>query len=313
MTEIVTLEDSPRAHMPGSPRSVIQDGRGRFWLTYQNSLPLVYGADGQLIRELGPRGEGPGELRAPALAEALPGDSVLLRDVGAAVVVGPDLRVARKIALTGSYGPQVVLEWPDMVLFKGPGRVEREGSGVVYVNAPFQLVSLGTERSRVINTIGEAWGGGGVARAGPFAAWSWEYNPYRLERWSAGGVLGAVVDRRPSWLPFTEIPMVSPQRGERPPAHLQAAQQDGAGRLWVFANVPVEVWSADDPIHPGNAMEKYFRTRVEVIDADAGRVIASTAMDGWIVAALPGQRAAVYGTDPRGTPFVRIVQLALVQ
>jgi hypothetical protein len=60
-------------------------------------------------------------------------------------------------------------------------------------------------------------------------------------------------------------------------------------------------------------MERYYRTRVEVIDPAAGRVVASTQLDAWIVAVLPGERAAVYATNAQGTPFVKIVQLRVVQ
>ena len=43
------------------------------------------------------------------------------------------------------------------------------------------------------------------------------------------------------------------------------------------------------------------------------RVLVSQALDGWVAASLPGLRAGMYGTTPQGTPYVRIVRLALVQ
>lgn len=315
MAEIVTLGDDPRAHMPGVPRSVVQDGTGRYWITYTSTLPLVYRSDGRLIRELGPEGDGPGEFRRPVSVEPLPGDSVLVRDQGrgAVFVLRSDLTVVRTVAVRESLGPQVVLEWPDIVFFKGRGRVDPSVVPAVYINAAFKLASLGTEQLRVVNSIGEGWGGGEVAVAGPFAVWTWEYNPYRLERWTAGGKRTHLIERQPPWFPDSAVPMAPVHRGQRPPAHLQAAQQDEAGRLWVFANVPVKVWPEGDAVHPGNAMDEYYRTRVEVIDPEAGRVIASTMLDAWIVSALPGQRAAIYGTNEMGAPFVRIVQLRLVQ
>jgi hypothetical protein len=195
-----------------------------------------------------------------------------------------------------------------MVVFKGGGRVE---PGPIFLWDPLTLASLRNPAVQVLNQIGSGWSGG-VAGAGANSIWTWEYMPYRIEEWTVGGVASRALDRRPSWFPHADVPMMSSVRNQLPPPHLQGVQQDSEGRIWVFANVPVTVWAASDPVSPSSQMEKYFRTRIEVIDPTAERVIASVLLDAWVVSPLPGGRAAVYGTTPQGTPYVSIVQLTLV-
>jgi hypothetical protein len=316
--DVVTLADDPRAHMPGPPQRMIVDGRGRYWLTYAggNTIPIIYGRDGTFLRDLGPRGDGPGEYQRPVFAVPLPGDSVLVYESrrDAFLVLTPDLRVVRTI--NGAGGPYSIaaFEWPDLVLRKLPARAEMLAPGRVrHVARPFALLDLSGSTARVLGDFGEGrdWG---AASADPFSLWTWDYHPYRIQRWSRSRVLLDDLERRPSWFPAgaaaDEPP--GPRRGEMPPAHVQGAVQDSEGRIWAFVNEPIAVWP-DGAASLNSEMHRYFRTRVEIIDPTANRLIASLPLEGWVVAPLPGLRAAMYGTTPQGTPYVRIVQLSLVQ
>ena len=62
---------------------------------------------------------------------------------------------------------------------------------------------------------------------------------------------------------------------------------------------------------PRPAFERLYRTTVEVIDPRTARVVTQRVLDEWIVAALPGNRAAAYSVDERGMPRITIVQLSL--
>lgn len=110
LEDLVTLEDSPEAPIPAAPSTVVEDGSGRYWLTFSNELPLVYGSDGQLLRQLGPRGQGPNEYQYPSVVFAVPGDSIVVfeRSRAGLVILGPDLMPARTIRLgirAGIHGP----------------------------------------------------------------------------------------------------------------------------------------------------------------------------------------------------------------
>jgi hypothetical protein len=311
VSEIVTLADDPRAHMPGPPLRVIVDGNGRYWITYPGGavIPLVYGPDGRFLRELGPRGDGPGEWQAPAAVLPLPGDSMLVYDGrrGTLSVLRPDLTLARTIRESMSYFALTVLHWPDIVFGKTPGTVGAPGSVPVWTPGRFSMLGLRGETPRVTNSFG----GGldpGIAHASTSSVWTWDYHPYRIEEWHYNGTRTRAFERRLSWFPEGERP--SSQRGQMPPAHLQSVQQDEQGRLWVAVNEPIAVWPAGEANHYTREMERYYRTRLEVIDPTARRLIASVPLEGWAVSLLPGRRAAMYGTT-QGTPYVRIVQLGL--
>jgi hypothetical protein len=316
--DIVTLADDPRAHMPGPPQRMIVDGRGRYWLTYAggNTIPILYGPDGSFLRDLGPRGDGPGEFQRPVFAVPLPGDSVLVYESrrDAFLVLAPDLSVRRTINGAGGPYSVSVFEWPDLVFRKLPARGEMLAPGRVrQIARPFALLDLSGQTARALQDFGEGrdWG---IASADPYSVWTWDYHPYRIQRWSRSRVLMNDVERRPSWFPtgYAEGEPPGPRRGETPPAHLAGAVQDSAGRIWVFVNEPMAVWPVG-AASLGSEMHKYFRTRVEIIDPMAKRLIASVPLEGWVVAPLPGMRAAMYGTTAQGTPYVRIVQLSLVQ
>lgn len=57
-------------------------------------------------------------------------------------------------------------------------------------------------------------------------------------------------------------------------------------------------------------MERLYRSAVEVIDPNAGRVIARPFSDAKVIAALPDRRA-IYTVDADDIPRVRIVALDL--
>jgi hypothetical protein len=313
VTGVVTLRDSAAAHMPGSPLAVVVDALGRYWLTYPGgeTLPLVYRPDGSLARELGPRGDGPGEHQRPALVLPLPGDSVLVFDPrrGGYAILSSDLVVRRRV-LQPSYDlPLAVLEWPAMVLTIGGSNVDVVNGEPVYQYGDFSVVNLSDTQARRLSSFPGLFSPR-VAPGGSFSVWIWDYTPYRIELRTSTGELRNALERRPSLFPEERHPRPLP--GQLPPAHLVGAQQDAEGLLWVFVNEPHTIWSPGGPFPP-DEMERYFRTRVEVIDPANHRIVATSQVDGVIVSPLPGQRAAIYGTNVQGTPFVRIVQLRLLR
>jgi hypothetical protein len=93
---------------------------------------------------------------------------------------------------------------------------------------------------------------------------------------------------------------------------VQSVQQDALGRVWVFINLPVTVWREGDPYSP-ETMDRYYRTRIEVIDPVAGRVVTRHDLEGWALSALPGQQVALLETSADAEFQVRIVQLTLAR
>lgn len=60
------------------------------------------------------------------------------------------------------------------------------------------------------------------------------------------------------------------------------------------------------------ALERMFRTAIEVIDPRVARVVTRRIVDDWIVAALAGSRAAAYSVSPDGVPQVRVLTLRVL-
>src|SRR5687768_13863298 len=91
--------DGPGA-IPTVPLAVSRDGQGRYWLTFASSMPLVFSASGQFLRETGRPGAGPNEFRSVTRVVPLPGDSILLLDpvVGRATVLTGDFTYGRAIS-----------------------------------------------------------------------------------------------------------------------------------------------------------------------------------------------------------------------
>jgi hypothetical protein len=96
--------------------------------------------------------------------------------------------------------------------------------------------------------------------------------------------------------------------------------------VWVFIDVPSSNWraaSVEQLIAAAGATrevnptrfpyEKTHRTTIEILNPRLNRVVARNTLDSWVVAALPGGRAAIYETTPDGIPSIRIVQMEMVR
>jgi hypothetical protein len=312
MTPVVTLQGSASLAIPARPLAVTVDGLGRYWLTFPGGKPfaMVFGADGNVIRQLGPEGTGPDQYGSATPVIALPGDSLLVYDGRQQRfnVLSSDLVFRRQIdgdAHAWAFAP---LDWPRLVVAKQAEGVEVENGRPVYLRRPHLVVTMDGTAASLVRSIGFG-GTGGVLASGADAFWTWDYNPYRLERWSKDGRLLGNIERRPSWhFPGGEHPARTV--GQLAPSHLQGLLEDSAGRLWVFVNEGVMRWESESvPI--SRQMEKHFNARVEVIDPIARTLYASVLLPAFIISPLPGMRAAVSETDAAGKPVVRIVQLAL--
>ena len=247
-------------------------------------------------------------------------------------VLRPDLSQARSIRPNQrSAGiSATVLEWPNAVLVSSttpaaPGTYD--SYGVVDMSGPdaVLLESFGSDRDAPPAGRSSSFFRSQTPAAGD-QVWTWRPfpYPYRVERWSSDGVRTATLERESSWYPSEWPGSRWWPDGEPPPPQVRTFREDAAARLWVFIDVAAPTWPEGMPPWPEGAraveipggtiqMEKLYQTLVEVIDPGEGRVIAQSRIDGWVISALSGDRAAIYGTTPIGIPFIRIVQLNFTQ
>ena len=98
--------------LPGRPGALLVDSRGRYWVSIDNGLPMIFDARGKFLQEVGKRGEGPGEFRYASLAAVIPGDSMAIADLHSITIMGPDLRPGRRIQTNNEVFEFRVLRWP---------------------------------------------------------------------------------------------------------------------------------------------------------------------------------------------------------
>ena len=323
--DVLRLGDNDGDGALGAPAyGVTVDGRGRYWVFAVDELPLIFGADGAFERRLGRKGQGPGEYMYPGDVVGI-GDSVLVLDAGnhRATLLGPGLDLVRTIRMGIPGTRPIVIDWPSLVILNMSAVVVSSTLG-----PPLQRTSFDGRAISALSVFGPIPEDASVKGFADMALrlspshdrhlWSAHISQYRLTRWTADGVAVGSVARTPEWF-RGKSPSSRGSPTTPPPPSIVAIREDSEGLLWVFVNLPRDGWQSAWPKPTANheyvvrdiATEKLYRTAIEVIDPDAGRVIARHFIDGYVIAALPDRRAAIYTVDENDMPRVRIVSLAL--
>ena len=326
-----TLQRGGDADVIGIPLAVRRDRAGRYWLMQWMSAPRLFDSTGSFLRTIGRRGAGPGEYSNPIDAVELPGDSMLIVDDHAvrATVLDPKLEPIRQVVLPGSgqLRPGAIPEWPTALIVNVWETDWRRPVG------PIRRLTLAGPRAAIAESFGaegrplspdEDPEGYVVARAGPDRLWSTQSALYRLSLWSMRGQKLTTLERRAPWFPPPPTSgMGSPTMPPSP--RIRTMYQDADGLLWVFITVASprwrEYWPPAPPRGRGGelgerassveATERLYVTRVEVLDPAAGRVVARTDLDFWVIDAAAGQQLAIYRVDANDEPLVTIADFAL--
>ncbi|MGQ0539160.1 MAG: hypothetical protein ACT4R6_09465, partial [Gemmatimonadaceae bacterium] len=147
--------------------------------------------------------------------------------------------------------------------------------------------------------------------------WAADERQYRLTRWSHDGKVLESYRRTPSWFRKPSQSLLGTPRSPPEPA-ITAVSEDAEGLIWTFVRVAAPTWRSAWPSAAGEfeyrqiAMEKLFRTMVEVLDLGSKRVVARQMLSDWVIAALPDRRTAVYAVNDAGVPRIDILQLTLL-
>lgn len=340
-TSVAVLTGIPDTHaLRSAPQNVVEGARGELWLFDEQAPILVFDAKGKFLRTFGQTGSGPGEMRWPGDAWQLPGDSMLVFDLGLnsrATVFDAAGRAVRQIGFAHRMHRGVILQWPDSVLMSGA--VARYGAA----NAPLHLLSFRGAEVKIARSFGSVAGKKSesgkksddpgysellhvltlapqvnakpqVIAAAP--------NVYDITRLGTLLIPGQIYERRPEW--FSGPSTMRFGNPETPPEpSLRRLGVDSAGNLWTVARVTSPRWrEAWNGIELGErqevatralSVEYFFDTQVEVLDLRRGRVIARERITGVPIALLPGNRLVVYQSTITGEPQVRVVHLTLVR
>jgi hypothetical protein len=311
-----------------TPLQALRDRHGRYLVTTQGQLPLVFAANGRFIGELGTRGSGPGEFRSPVFIALLPGDSMLVLDtqLSRASVFAPDFKFKRSITLPFYVNGAVPLAWPSRVVANGVSYSPQE------VGWPLHLFDMSTAAAKRLASFGD---NEAELRPGNSAAllrriigfqrdsfWAMQVLNYQVTRYGSGGRILDSVRRRPDWFSTeSRWSLGSPRRPPSPALQTAAVRGD---TLWVIARVPKPDWEkAWVGVSTGRASEvaagkgpeptQLHMSRVEVIDLRRGSVLVQADYDGIIVNLDAELRAVLYDLEKSGEPRVRIFQLRLIK
>lgn len=309
--------------IPSAIHTVAVDNRGRYWVLAGDEPPLVFDSTGRFEAKAGRTGRGPGEFVRPIDALPTPGDSMLIIDGALArgTVLDRHLKPVRTTLLVEPLRPLVLLDWPDGVIANGTIGLPNS------VGWPLHRVSFATNQANVLSSFGPDSGEVrphegprlqqvlGRSQHGGF--WSADVLRYRITRWSSQGEKTATLERRPRWFSGESKFWVGNPSTPPPPA-ISAIVEDDAGNVWVFVRIAAPTWREAWPKNVGmevdlNKMsfEKMFHTTIEVIEPGTRRVISRTTLPHWLIAALPGMRAAAYTVDEGGVPHVEVIELKL--
>lgn len=323
----VVLRDVPRGDELVQPPSGVVTGSGDLLYELRDDAVFVYRRDGRFVRRLARSGSGPGEIRWPAELWSLPGDSMLVIDLGnqRALVFAPTGAVVRQLAFPHRLRHGIVVRWPDRVIMSGPvaapsgaGRALHElsfaGRSATIVRSFGPTEAASPARDLALQHV--------FTRAGPDAWWSMAPGRYELSRWDSALRPTSTLSRTPSWM-STASPMSTGTPDSPPSARVRHVVSDRDGRLWVYAWVAAPTWreawaGARSSGGRGETsvsrmrIDKLYNTVLDVIDPSSGALVVSTTLQGVVVGAPDADRVALYQYSLAGEPIVRVVQLRLV-
>jgi hypothetical protein len=276
--------------------SVVRDSRGRFYTAATGATGegtfLAWNADGSFLQSIGRPGQGPGELLGRGLPTLFtgPGDSVFVREGMRWLVFGPEFAFGRLFVADGIVGRR--------------GSTHVAADGRIVSTAPsggdgfwFHVTASGDRAANAFGPIGDA--AGGVIRrpeermsayAGGRTFWvappPGAPDGYVLEEWTLDGEQVRTVRREAPWF-------VSDLEGRPALPLVTALHIDDRGLLWTTIVVKDARWRELQPGEDEDAlMTELYDLRYDVLDPDAGKVLASGVID-----VLPGE-------DERNTPPV---------
>lgn len=287
---VATLTDSQFPINLGRIR-VYRDNSGRFLVPGEQGTKVgVYSSTGQFLRQLGRKGDGPGEFRSIATILVGPGDSLhVIDDIARRrSVFDPSFSKLARISPATLRGDAVLYPGDRLLasgslptresaglplhLLRGDGTIERSfGTDAVEVAAQANLPML------LYRSIAPSRTGFWVANA----------THYTIELWSDRLTRERVLHRDVEWFPrIADDYVFHTPTVERPRTLLRSMWEDPSGVLLVNIGVPAADWRptaearSEQPAFNERRMSRYVDTVLEAIDARSGTVLTTLRVRG---------------------------------
>lgn len=306
---------------------VRRDSRGRYFVVTpetSRSIPLVFDARGRYVREIGREGAGPNEFRAAIALEVARGDTIYVFDRANArlSVLDPDLREVRTIPIPPSTNTAAVLPTGTAVLNAAVWDTDRVGHPYHRIDATGSSGYFGADPNEPLRPgdVSGAVRWMTPARGSQF--WSLRHaHRYSLELWDADGTLHKRYTRTADW--FAEYDRSTTLAPGNPPQSrgMGVWFDQRTGLVWTIVHVADPRWrDGVGPVRraeggeylPVHDRQRVYDAIVEVIDVDAGRVLARQRFDHTIDIPIGAGLFAGARETPYGEPYLEVWRLVLV-
>lgn len=232
LTPIAVLK-APDTAEPLGPGTAVMDSAGRFYVVSANRLKIsAFDARGKFIREIGTRGQGPGEWNRVSAVSVGHADSLLVIENSRLTVFAPSLAYVRSAALPLRLFGLIPMQGSQLVGRgrTGPGDYNAHTIDGERLVRSFGWDALPTPDRRCMACSDQRVLPGPTDRT----VWIAAPNRYDIERWNIDGQREAhiIVDGADWFQPWSVNPSVGD--GVTPKSSmLLAAYSDASGRLLV--------------------------------------------------------------------------------
>jgi len=293
----VVLGDLPGPGYVVASEYAVRDSLGRHWVAQYRDMLKVFDANGRFLRQVGRAGEGPGEFRVPIPVFTDTDGQVHIVDPGLRreTVFQPDFEVAEINPLPANPWGLAPLSEPKSWVFNAMVQ-STEGIG-----HPFHIVrdarlqrSFGAATSETIDPSNVRRMITTDRRGRIFATPHYEY---RIDIFDSngeriGGFLGPELGEGD--------PEPDQDGGFIPRTGIRAMQSDSEGRLWVLYATPAPDWRShvtETQLDDGRTvlelvddnLAPIYDWVIEVIDVEAGRLLAQGQHSGGYLSAFIGE------------------------
>ena len=304
----------------GGEDQIVRDGSGNYWLGQRDYIN-VYDPDGEFIRTVGRKGEGPMEFERAYPFHADAGGHVHIWDPHnlRVSIVSPEFALVDEKPLSGvQINDMMALDDGKLyVMQMWSSDPANPGQPLHIVDGQEVLVSFGAQYGPGddpldFNPVDQRYAA--VAPDGSIMVAHRE--EYRIEAWSRDGqLLGSLTG------PDLENTAFEPGEvtAENPlPNFLTDLHVDASGRVWVSQLLRRPDWverSEEDPqgglMPAGMDILNWFRSRVDLVDVETCTLLASHEQDPFFLDFVEDGLVADVEFSPEGAPLINLKRIGL--
>lgn len=314
---------SPDDH-PTGPYDMARDGRGRWFVAYEDGSPVrVFDSNGRFRNQIGREGEGPGEYRSPRIVRVTNGDSIQIYDsgLGRLSILSATMQFVRSVTIPRHMDDALQLPRGDIIVNARVFDTERVGLPLHQLTAAGGWIrSYGGDRA-VLMPGDVVSGVRFLSSAGANTFWTVRMTGlYELDRWDTDGNRRDRIQRQAEFFePYEQFWFASPTR--KPPSRTVGLWANG-DTVWVVLQVADKNWArglgaarrgeGGQTIYPDQVADHVFDTVIEALDTRRGHVIARTQIDRSAdLVVAPGMIAA--HTESTTGMGIEVITVTLVQ